>query len=134
MRSLVILSLSKGLLLTLLLVTACGSSGTTVRDRQGVDVGRVVVESEERATVYDRGGSRVGNIKDKSIFNRASTRVGRVTDDDRIFDRSEQRVGSVRGETKCVNRAGTQVGRLSADIDDEAAAGGCLLLLLLVTP
>lgn len=114
-----------------LALTACStSSGTTVRDRQGVDVGNVVVESADRATVYNRAGSRVGNVNEDRIFDRSGTRVGRVTEDDRIFDRSDTRVGEVRDETKCVDRNGTQVGRLSADIDDEAAGGACLLLVL----
>ena len=47
-------------ILFVLLLTACGSSGTSVFDRSGSTVGRVSVASDDRATVFDRNGSIVG--------------------------------------------------------------------------
>jgi|GEM_PF-5737744 len=110
-------------------LAACDPPGTSVFNRDGTRVGRVSVESSERATIYNREGSRVGSVSGRDIFDRNDTLRGRVRTDKAIENRDGTRVGSVNGKD-CFNDDGGRVGNVSSVIDTEAGGGACLLLLL----
>jgi hypothetical protein len=112
-----------------ILVAGCGPYGTDVYSEAGSLVGEVVVESGSTARIYDKGGNKIGEVKDEDVFNRSGTRIGEVRDNDDIYDRAGTRKGRISG-ARCYNRSGSEVGHLSSDIDDEAAGGACFLLFL----
>ena len=118
------------LLCFMFLLTACGPSGISVFDETGARVGRVIVENDDRARIFDSAGSSIGSVNEDRVFNSAGGRIGRITDDDRILNAAGTRVGRVSGETRCLDAVGRRIGRIGTDIDDEAAGGACLLLLL----
>ncbi len=118
-----------GLCAVCLLFVACGPSGTSLYNASGTRVGSVSVENAERAIVYDRDGSRVGDVRGMDVFDRNGSRRGRVTSDDRILNRDGTRVGRIDVK-RCRDKNDVTRGELTSDIDDEAAGGGCLLLVL----
>jgi hypothetical protein len=114
----------------LLVLGACSGSETSVYDKNGLLKGHVTVNSSEMATVVNKSGTIVGEVKGSEIFNRSGSKVGSVQSDGDIEDRNDTIVGTIKGE-RCIAKGGSEVGHLTSDIDNEAAAGACLLLLLL---
>jgi hypothetical protein len=111
------------------LLSACSGSQTEVYDRNGLLKGHVTVNSQDSATIVNKAGSIVGEVKGSDIYSRTGVKAGSVQDDGDIMDRSGNPVGSIHG-AKCVDDGNIEAGHLTSDIDDQAAAGACLLLLL----
>jgi hypothetical protein len=118
------------LLLLSVLLTACFDSQTDVYDENGLRKGHVTVNGSDTATIVNKAGSIVGEVKGSEIFTRSGSKAGDVKNGREIYDRNGVRKGKVVRD-ECYNRDDVEVGHLSSDIDDEAAGGACLLLLLL---
>ena len=128
-RSLLALSV-----VSLLFLSACSDSGTRVFNKLGNTVGRIRVQDQDEATVYDRNSAIVGKVTDTTVRDENSARVGRIVvtaGQATIYDRNGKELGGLEDSVDCFSETGKELGRIGAKVDIEAAAGGCLLLLIL---
>ncbi len=117
-------------LLSVLLLSACGVTGTAVYDANDNRAGTVSEDNDDRATIYDVNDNVAGRVRTNDVYDAGDNRVGRIRDDDVIESRDGNRVGAVKDGKRCVNADDNTVGRVAAAIDDQAAGGACLLLFL----
>ena len=112
------------------LLSACSDPQVSVYDDNGLLKGHVTVHSSTTATIRNKAGSIVGEVKEKEVLNRSGSKVGTVESDGDILNRNGTRVGYIKGES-CRSTSDVERGHLYDDTDLEAAGGACLLLLLL---
>jgi hypothetical protein len=129
MRSLLILSL-----FGVLFLTSCGGpEKIAVTDTGGRQVGEILLEDDDNATIASVNGETRGKVRGNLVRNDMGKRAGTIEKRDGVIvlvDAENSEVGSIEKGSECYGKSQTMLGSVKGEVDVDAVGAACMLLLL----